>query len=268
MYSKTIGSVPFYFFDKFDQYPNLLHFITTRYGGKSEGTWSSLNLSLRVEDNPLNVIKNRDIIAQSFQIDPKKMIFPVQTHEDKIAVIDKEFLQKTEYEQNNLLQGVDALVTKENGVCLCILTADCASVLLYDPLVDAIGIAHAGWRGTVKKIAEKMLAKFNELYGSRPENVLAAIGPCISAESYETGEEVAGIFEETFPGEKGIVVRKPGWPKPHVDIVAANLEILKNCGILPENIEISGICTFQTPDIFFSARQNAGGRFASGIMLK
>lgn len=268
MYSKSIGSVPFYFFNTLDHYPGLLHFVSARQGGASEGEWSAMNLSLRVNDNPLNVKKNRELLAHSFHIDPRKMIFSAQTHEDHIAEIDSGFLGQPEEAQNASLQGIDAMVTKEKDVCLCILTADCASILLYDPVVNAIGIAHAGWRGTVNRIAGKTLMKLKEVYGSNPENVVVAIGPCISGESYETGEDVAEIFESTFPGKNGIVVRRPEWPKPHVDIVAANLRVLAESGLKAENIEISGICTFENPDIFFSARRNAGGRFAAGLMLR
>jgi len=268
MITQNINIIPFYLFENLNQYPELLHFVSTREGGISEGTHSSLNLSLRVNDDPYNVKRNREVIALSFGIDPKNLIFPSQTHDDKVEVIDKTFLDKPEEEQYLILHGVDAMITNLHNVCLCILTADCASILIYDAVSRVIGIAHAGWKGTVKKIAAKAIETMKETYGCYPKNMVVAIGPCIYAESFEVGEEVASVFNETFQTNGNIVIRNPEWPKPHVDIVAANIEILKDCGIKSENIEASGICTFQNAETFFSARQKADGRFGSGIMIK
>lgn len=268
MNTKDIKTIPFYFFNKFEQFPNLLHFVSTREGGISEGSHATLNLSLRVNDDPYNVKRNREVIAKVFGIDSRNLIFASQTHEDKVAVIDSTFFAKTEEDQNTSLHGIDALVTNLPGVCLCILTADCAPVLLFDPELRAIGIAHAGWKGTVKKIAANTLHEMTKTYGSKPENIVAAIGPCICADSFEVGEEVAEVFDNTFAGKKNIVLRKPEWPKPHADIVAANVEVLKACGVKESNIETSGLCTFLNHETFFSARRKADGRFGSGIMLR
>lgn len=268
MISKSINSVPFYFFDGLRKYRKLLHFVSTRDGGISEGGHYSLNLSFRVNDDPYNVKWNRELIARSFGIAQGQLVFASQTHDDKVAVIDKTFLELREEDQNLFLQGVDAMVTNQKDTCICILTADCASILLYDPVTPAVGIAHAGWKGTVSKIAGKTVTAMAKNYGSNPGNIIAAIGPCISAGSFEVGEEVATIFENTFTNKDAIVLRKPEWPKPHVDIVAANCETLTEAGIKAENIETSGICTFQNDDIFFSARKNARGRFGAGLMMR
>lgn len=268
MISRNIQTIPYYFFEKLSRFPNLCHFVSTRDGGASEGIHSSLNLSLRVNDDPYSVKRNRELIARSFGIAPQQLVFTSQTHDDKVVAIDSRFFDLSEDDQNTSLYGYDAMVTNLKDVCICILTADCASVLLYDPVTPAIGIAHAGWKGTVKKIAAKTIECMTRNYGSNPLNIVAAIGPCICAESFEVGEEVAEVFENTFKGSEKIVVRKPEWIKPHVDIVAANLEILKEAGIKPENIETSGICTFQNPDIFFSARKQAAGRFGAGLMIR
>ena len=268
MHTKNIKSTPYYFFNKLDQFPGLLHFVSTRHGGISEGSHSSLNLSLRVNDNPVNVYRNREIVAEYLGIETKNLIFSSQTHEDKVAVIDKAFMEKPDEEQNIFLQGTDAMVTNLKDVCLCILTADCASIILYDPVVHAIGIAHAGWKGTILRIAAKTLECMKDKYNTNPENAIAAIGPCISVESFEVGTEVAHIFSNTFKSSTRIVLQKPEWHKNHVDLVEANIDVLKSLGIKEENIETSGICTYQNPAIFFSARKHAEGRFASGIMLK
>lgn len=267
MISRNINSIPFYFFENLNKQKSLLHFVSTRDGGTSQGSHKSLNLSLRVNDNPENVKRNREILAHSFNINPEKLIFPSQTHEDKIAIIDNIFLEKSEEDRNTLLFGIDAMVTNLKDVCLCILTADCASVILYDTCNKAVGIAHAGWKGTVKRIAAKTFQTMAENYGSRPENIMAAVGPCISGDSFEVGEEVAMEFEKEFHSDPRIILRAAEWPKPHVNIVEANVQSLTYVGIKRENIELSNICTYQNPGTFFSARQKAGGRFGAGIML-
>jgi YfiH family protein len=267
MIKKYINKVPFYFFESLSGESGLLHFITTREGGVSEGSHHSFNLSKRVNDNPTNVKKNREILAGCFNIPSHNLILTSQTHEDKVAVIDKQLLEKPEEERDDLLFGVDAMVTNLKGVCLCILTADCASVILYDTYNKAVGVAHAGWKGTVKKIAAKTFHSMAVNYGSKPENIIAAIGPCISGDSFEVGEEVALEFYNVFGNNPDIVLRKPEWPKPHVDIVKANAQVLTDVGIKIENIEFSNVCTYQNPDIFFSARRKADGRFGAGVML-
>jgi YfiH family protein len=223
---------------------------------------------MRVNDDPLLVKTNRAFIAKAFGINPYQLVFSGQTHDDKVALINSSFLDIPEHDRNIQLHGFDAMVTNQPGICLCILTADCASVLLYDAVTPAIGIVHAGWKGTVKKIAVKTIAAMTENFGSNPEDIVAAIGPCICADSFEVGQEVAGIFEDTFANKEGIILRKSDWLKPHVDIVAANFEILKEVGVKPENIETSGICTFQNDDRFFSARKQAEGRFGAGLMMR
>lgn len=264
---QNIKSVPFYFFDNLSRHSDLVHFVSTREGGISTGDFATLNLSLRVNDDPYNVERNRRIAAQSFQINLKKLIFSSQCHTNKVAVIDDAFFRMDEHKQNEHLNGIDALVTNLKDTCICILTADCAAVVLYDPVAKAVGIAHAGWKGTVGKIVGNTISTMVESYGTSPGDLVAAISPCISAESFEVGEEVATVFQETFPTLSDIVVRKPEWTKPHVDIVAANIVVLSDAGVNSENIEASGICTYKNSEIFFSARRNGGGRFCTGAMV-
>lgn len=268
MISRNIQTIPYYFFESLSKFPGLCHFVSTRDGGISEGTHSALNLSLRVNDDPYSVRRNRELIARSFGIAPQQLVFSSQTHDDKAAVIDSGFMELSEDDQNTYLYGYDAMITNLKDICICILTADCASILLYDTETPAIGIAHAGWKGTVKKIAARTIDSMTRNYGSNPENIVAAIGPCICADSFEVGEEVAEVFENNFPGNDKIVLRKADWIKPHVNIVAANIEILKEAGVKSENIETSGICTYQNSDIFFSARKQAAGRFGAGLMMR
>jgi polyphenol oxidase len=267
MNTQNIKSVPFYFFNNLEQHKELVHFVSTREGGVSDGDFASLNLSLRVNDDPYCVERNRRIVAQSFRINPKQLIFSSQCHSNKVEVIDDAFLRMDEHFQNEHLNGIDALVTNLKGTCISILTADCAAVVLYDPVSKAVGIAHAGWKGTVGKIVGNTINIMSEKFGTSPGNLVAAISPCITADSFEVGEEVAIVFQEAFPNRNDIVLRKAEWAKPHVDIVAANMAVLSEAGVKSGNIEVAGICTYRNPDIFFSARRNAGGRFCTGAMI-
>lgn len=267
MKSQTINSIPFYFFSNLEKQKEIVHFVSSRRGGVSDGLCSSLNLSLKVNDSRENVLRNRSLIAESLGINPDNMIFSGQTHDDTVEVIDSIFLKNTKEGRDKILRGVDAMITNIPNICLCILTADCASVILFDPINKAIGIAHAGWKGTVKKIAAKTIEKMRTEYGTFSDDLIAAIGPCISGEAYEVGEEVSGIFANSFKKSESIILRRAFWPKPHIDIVAANKQVLLDCGVKKENIEESGICTYHNHETFFSARQKADGRFSAGIMI-
>jgi YfiH family protein len=268
MVKRDIESVPFYFFKNFENYPDLIHFTTTREDGISEGKLTDLNLSFRVNDNPANLIRNRSIVAQSFGINPLKMLFATQTHEDKVAIIDCAYFELGDEQQNSFLNGIDAMVTQLPEVCLCILTADCAAITLYDPVKKVAGIAHAGWKGTAKKIAANTIQQMVESFGCQPANLIAGIGPCIGAEAFEVDEEVAEIFKALFQGAKDIIIRRPEWAKPHIDLVRTNQIVLLNSGVQAKNIESANICTYSNPQQFFSARKGSSGRFASGIMIK
>jgi YfiH family protein len=167
---------------------------------------------------------------------------------------------------NTQLEGIDALVTRLPGYCLCISTADCVPVLLYAPHTQAIAAIHAGWRGTVSRIVENTLTLMSEQYGTQGKDLIACIGPSISLEAFEVGDEVYHAFHEAA-FDMNIIARKES--KWHIDLWEANRQQLLAHGVKPENIEISGICTYHNNDDFFSARRQGinSGRILSGIMI-
>ena len=162
------------------------------------------------------------------------------------------------------LPNTDALITKCKDICLMVLTADCVPVLLYDPATHSAAAIHAGWRGTANGIVGLTVEKMIREFGTNPSNLVAAIGPCIAACCFEVGDDVA----EHFSRWPEVVLRRPNWPKPHVDLVLANRLQLEQAGVLPQNIESSGECTKCGPHGFFSYRRDQTlGRIGTGIVL-
>jgi YfiH family protein len=160
----------------------------------------------------------------------------------------------------------DALLTALPGTVLTILTADCVPILLYDPVRRVIGAVHAGWKGSRLGIAAKTVRKMGERFGSRPGEVLAAIGPAIGGCCYEVGPEVA----EHFRGYEGAVIPSATGGNPRLDLKAVNRRQLLDAGVLPEHIETSPVCTACEHERFFSYRREGGcdGRFMSCIMIE
>ena len=173
-------------------------------------------------------------------------------------------------ERQARLQGIDALITRKADICLCISTADCIPILLYDKQHHAVAAVHAGWRGTVNRIVLHTLERMRALYGTDGRNVTAVIGPGISLPAFEVGEEVYEAFrEQGFPMEY-ISEWNPATHKHHIDLWAANRMQLQDFGVPSEQVETAGICTFTQHEDFFSARRLGirSGRILSGIMIK
>jgi len=249
-------------FNNLDKESGIEHFITTKSGGKSKAQFSSLNLSFKVGDKNNIVAYNRSILAQALEIAEEKILFPDQCHTSHIKVVEASTSLKN-------LQKTDALITQATGMCLCVLTADCVPVLLFDPKEKVVAAIHAGWRGTAERIVPRTIERMVKSFSSRPKNIVAAIGPSISQKNYEVGNEVAEKFHVFFHDKPSIIKKKKESGKYHIDLKEANKELLLRYGVKHKNIEISQKCTFDMPDLFFSARRDGlhSGRFATGIML-
>ncbi|HBG81127.1 MAG TPA: polyphenol oxidase, partial [Porphyromonadaceae bacterium] len=185
------------FFTIFSNEQRLLHFSTTRAGGVSRGEFRSLNLGNYSDDNPLNIFENRSIVARKFYKEANDLITPHQTHGNKVLLIDAEFLNLSNAEKNERLYGYDASVTQEKGYFLCVTTADCVPLLLFDRKNEAIGAIHAGWKGTSGRIVEKTLLEMKKNFGTETRDILAAIGPAIGIDNYEVGREVEEEFQKS-----------------------------------------------------------------------
>ena len=178
-----------------------------------------------------------------------------QVHDVKVAVVDRGDLTRDE------LDGYDAMITDLPGVAIGVRTADCIPVLLYDPVKKAAAAIHSGWRGTVSKIIGKTVIKMQSTYASQPSDILAFIGPGICVDCFQVGEEVALKFKETgfdinslwsFRGPKKGNGMEGGH---HIDLKEACRQTLVESGLKNENIQITGLCTYEDNDLLYSARK-------------
>lgn len=240
-------------------------FSSTRHGGFSKGHYAAFNINHYCGDNEEDISKNRALLCQSLGIDETRLVMPHQVHQTESVVIDKAFSGLSEEEQKARLEGVDALMTDMAGVCIGVSTADCIPILLYDKIHHASCAIHAGWRGTVRRIAEKAVAQLSSVYGSRPADLLAQIGPGIHLESFEVGDEVY----EAFANEGFACDAVKMGTKWHIDLPACNRQQLLASGIPSSQINVSPIDTFQQYDLYFSARRLGinSGRIFTGILM-
>ena len=249
-----------------ESHSNIFSFSTTRYGGFSNGNYASLNCNDYCGDDLEHVKKNQELLRNLLPGHPE-LIIPHQVHKTVVGVIDETFLQSDEATRKMNLEGVDAIVSDCRGICLCISTADCIPVLCYDTRKQVVAAIHAGWRGTVERIVEKTLLVMEKQYGTSASDVRAVIGPGISLESFEVGDEVYQAFASAHFDMERIARKYAKW---HIDLWEANRLQLLELGVEEENIELSGVCTYQQHETFFSARRLGihSGRILSGIMLK
>lgn len=240
-------------------------FSTSRTGGISEGMYASFNCTHYCGDNPMHVVANREKLCLDWRIHPSRLFIPRQVHDVRMEVVDEQFLTLSPTEQSARLDGVDALISPLPDCCLAISTADCVPILLYDTRARVIAAVHAGWRGTVARILTQVLNQMTLLYGTEGKNVKAVIGPSISLQAFEVGDEVyEQFFSANFPMRQ-IAVRQEKW---HIDLWEANRLQLLEKGVPAETIHVTGICTFNNSERFFSARKLGikSGRILSAIM--
>ena len=250
---------------KYNLHPHVTAFSTMRDGGVGQGTYSSFNITHYCGDSPDNVSANRALLCRELSIEDSRLILPRQTHGTTTMQVDAAFLALGAEARTERLEGIDAIFTRERGVCIGVSTADCIPILIYDEPSQTVAAIHAGWRGTVSRIVEKCIAAM--CGGSSLTEAKAVICPGISLASFEVGDEVYDAFSAAaFPMQQ-IAERHSG--KWHIDLWEANRLQLLSCGLRPENITISAICTYISHEEFFSARRLgiSSGRIFNGIMM-
>ena len=256
------GNVPYLTFRKLDQ-AGVRHGFSTRMGGVSEGMFSALNLSYNRGDKKEAVDENFRRISEAIGFDHTKLVFSNQIHETRIHKVTKEDCGK-------VMKDMDGLATNEPGIPLYTGYADCVPLFFYDPVEKAAALAHSGWRGTVGRIGAKMVQFLESEYGSKKENIIAAIGPSICRSCYEVSEDVADEFKKELTGHDAKeFLDDKGNGKYQLDLWKANEIILTEAGIRPENLDITDICTCCNPDLLFSHRASHGkrGNLAAFIVL-
>jgi YfiH family protein len=268
MNSHTIAQLQFLTFDIFENYKNVTCCTTTRVGGVSAGPFTSLNLGMRSGDDTRAVRDNRAQLSLMTNAFPDLLTFGRQVHGDNVAVVTGSTIGSGATETETPIPDTDAMVTNIPDVPLVVLVADCCSVSLYDPVNNAIALAHAGWRGTAAGIAAAAVSKMGDEFGSNPSELVSGIGPSIGACCYEVGEEVFKSFKKTFPDIADKVFVDYG-DKFKLDLPKSNRLILETAGVSENNIETAGLCTSCNTDRFYSHRAEHGntGRFGALIML-
>ena len=266
----TKSGTPYFVFGNLKGFANITHFITTRHGGVSDGAFASLNMGLGTQDSPLSVLQNRQLLADAIDIPLEFFVFANQVHGTHVEVISRERRGNGAFSRHNAIVSCDAMVTNEPEICLFVMAADCVPLLFYDPVKLVIGAAHAGWRGTVKKMAANTILKMQEQYGCSPKNICVGIGPSIGPCCYNVGGEVIQEVLQTFGTTEGLINFNNPESAPILDLWSANKMQLIEVGVSEENIEIAEICTNCHHDDFFSSRHGKGitGRFGAGIMIK
>lgn len=257
-------------FDSLSAYRDLFHFSTTVNGGCSVGKYATFNLGLYSGDNHNDVTRNRCRLSDMLEVEFESLYFPYQTHGTDILMIDEAFLIKDSVCQLELMKGVDAVITNQKNICIGVSTADCVPILIYDPKRNILAAIHAGWRGTVARISEKVVTMMKGRFGCEPQDLKVGIGPSISCGCFEVGEEVVSEFECAGFVMEQISNRNSLTGKIHIDLWKANRYVLIGLGVSGVNIEIAGLCTYSNPDLFFSARRQSiqSGRMITGGVLR
>ncbi|MNM14130.1 Laccase domain protein [compost metagenome] len=259
-------------------YPGLVAGFTGRSGGFSSEPYGSLNCAFHVGDIPEDVISNRETVAGTLGFALKDWTCGEQVHGADIAVVREEDRGKGSLDRSSAFQNTDGLLTNVPGVLLTSFYADCVPLYFCDPVVGAVGLAHAGWKGTVAEIALAMVRQMEKTYGSRPEEIRAAIGPSIGGCCYEVDDfvmdRVRALEGSLPPVEKGAeVLYRPSGAnagKMLLNLKELNRRIMIKAGILTTHIETTSWCTSCNRDLFFSFRKENGvtGRMASLIGIK
>lgn len=257
MLRHELNGLVYYCFENLTAFNELFHGVFTRLGGVSRSPYDSLNVSYSAGDNREAVETNHELICQALGISREDVATAQQVHGSQVTVVGPE-------DRGRVLPATDALITDSPGVALLLRFADCLPVLLYDPVHKALGLAHAGWRGTMAGIAEKTILSMMEVYGSRPEDIIAGLGPGIGPCCYQVGTEVIEAAKASFNCWRELL-HTQGDGSLHLDLREANRRQLAKLGV--EKIEEARLCTACRVDEFFSYRAENGHTGCFAVVL-
>lgn len=246
---------------QFESFNEINHAIFTRKGGSSAAPFNSLNTGGNVGDSPKAVRANHEQMYHALKMDEARACTVWQVHSVDTIIANQPVKGR------RWLAAADAMVTDKVGVPLSMRFADCTPIMFVDRVQGVIGVAHAGWRGTVNGMAAKTVQTMMQAYGCKPANIQAGIGPSISVSKYQVGEEVVEAARAYYHDIEGIIRRDPTDGTAYFDLWAANALDLQRVGV--EQVEIVAICTASNTDEFFSHRAEKGktGRFGALISL-
>jgi len=266
---KESNGVYYFQFPLLEKSGIVTHGFSTKIGGVSKGVYAQMNLGVSRGDDPEAVLENYRRIANVLHMPWERMVLSHQTHTTNIRVVTEKdagagLVKKRDYE------NVDGLITNIPNLPLVTFYADCVPLYFVDPVHRAIGLSHSGWRGTVKRMGQCTVEAMRAEYHSRPEDILACIGPSICSECYEVGEEVAQEFEKAFlPAQNEQILKQKPDGKYLLNLWKANEIILLEAGIKKEHLAITDVCTKCNPDLLYSHRVmgNQRGNLAAFLCL-
>ena len=241
------------------------HAFSTRQGGVSLPPRDTLNLGLDLRDDPAAVEENHRRFFHAVGADVSRAVLSKQAHETTVRLCTSADAGKGLYRERNY--AADALITNEPNLPLTVFSADCGVILLYDPVQQAIGAVHAGWRGCAAGIPEKTVESMTAAFGSRPEDLHAAIGPCIGQCCFETGNDVADAMIAALGEETAVPYLERRGAKWQVDLAGLNRSWLLRAGLLPEHMDVCGLCTACHPEWFWSHRKMGSARGLQAAMI-
>ena len=263
-------SVTYITFDNLDQTGIIRQGFSTRLGGVSEGEFASMNLSFSRNDDPQAVMKNYRRFTAIMDCTPDDVAASHQTHTTNVRRVSSADKGKGVTRDKDY-SDIDGLITDESGVLLACFFADCVPLYFVDPVHHAIGLAHSGWRGTVGKIGKNTVQLMQENFGSKPEDLLAAVGPSVCMDCYEVSEDVIEQFKEAFEKKywEDLFYKKENG-KYQLNLWKANELIFLESGILPEHMAITNVCTHCNSKILYSHRTmgNNRGNLCAFLALK
>lgn len=264
------GDLQFLKFTELEKTGVVKHGFSTRLGGVSEGDCSSMNLSYTRGDAKEAVDENYRRIADAMGFSVDSIVCSDQTHTTNVLCVDEKDCGNG-ITRPRPYTDVDGLVTNVPNVTLATFYADCVPLYLVDPVQKVIGLSHSGWKGTVGNIGARTVEVMVGKYGSKPEDIITAIGPSICMDCYEVSEDVAEQFKKAYPQESlDAIMYDKGNGKFQLNLWEACRINFLSAGILPEHISMPEICTCCNPQYLFSHRASKGkrGNLAAFMMLK
>lgn len=252
-------------FENLEQTGLVKHGFTTRHGGVSTGVHASMNMGFSRGEERTAVSENYRLLAETLEIDPMAFVATHQTHTTNVLEI-KAKDKGAGVTKERTYQDVDGLITNEKGINLVIFGADCVPVFLLDTKQKAIGLAHCGWRGTANRMAERIVTRMKEVYGTNPADIVAGIGPSIGKCCFQVDDPVVKLFREQIAFADEIIfddVTEKG--KYKIDLWETNKRLLQDCGV--KQIEVAGLCTMCDTERFYSHRKMGEQRgVMAGVM--
>lgn len=264
-----LGQLVYFQFDRLSGFENVVHGVFGRHGGVSGGQHRSLNVSFAVGDEPELVRDNRRIICGALAIPYSGLVVAKQVHGVDVVVIDKQPKPTDPDEWYSLLPNADGLITRESGYYLLMTFGDCVPLVCYDPVTQALGISHAGWKGTAANVARHSVEAMARAFGSSAHDMIVGVGPSIGPCCYEVKEDVISAVKSSGSNSDGLLLEVTD-SSIHLDLWEMNRRQLIEAGVAAENIEVARLCTACNTDTLYSNRAERGrtGRFGVVIGLR